>query len=104
MTNSVTDLASRRPVTRTPEQIAQQRITDAVALIDNYNREGKLAGLMFIGLAREGNHMMGVAGQEDVKVLDMLSMLELHRQSILIAHGYDKTGSPEPEQADLFRG
>lgn len=102
LTNSVTDLASIRPVTRSPQQVAQARINEVLASIDNMNKDGRLAGLMFVGLASSGDHVMGLAGQEDVSVLDLLALLELHRQCILVENGYDENGSPSNEQPDLF--
>lgn len=93
MTNSVTDLASRRPLTRTPEQIGQMEIDDALKVVSDRNGAGELAGFIYIAIARDGDdHVMGVAGQDGfMDAIDISSILELHRQSILIAHGYVET-------------
>ena len=93
MTNSVTNLASRRPVTRTPAEIGQMEIDDALKAVSDRNGAGDLSGIIYIGIARDGeDHVMGVAGEDGfMDAIDISSILELHRQSILLSYGYVET-------------
>lgn len=93
MTNSVTDLASKRPVTRTPEEIGQIHISEALSHLMDLNGASLLSGIMYIGITSDGSpYLMGVAGKEDfLSPIDMASILELHRQSILLANGHVET-------------
>ncbi len=93
LTNSVTDLASRRPPTRTPEEIGQLYIGSALGHLADLNGAGRLSGIIYIGVSKDGDdHIMGLAGEDDfMSPIDMASILELHKQSILLANGYVET-------------
>lgn len=93
LTNKITNLADHRPVTRSREEIGQMEIDDALSDLQDMNGSGALTGVIYIGIARDGkDHLMGIAGEDGfMDPIDISSILELHRQSILMARGYVET-------------
>lgn len=89
---AVTKMGDRLKVVRSPQQVTKEKINQTLDRIHNDNQEEAIAGIAYVILMRDGReHQLGVVGDVNLNPLDMLSLVELQRHSILAEIAHDDT-------------